>query len=363
MTGTGTQTDPYIVSTWDEFLAAIAQDGVYVNLAETYTWNLDEIYADSVIPSEIPIGYNTIVDGKDSVVTSSKVNFNTCDFSGTRATIKNLYFLRGKDGSFYHDCIYLLDSQSQVLSLPYQSSSRCRYKVVPDLVIDLNDRSSSTTITVNEGAEIYGNGLVIKNSRDLQFTIREAANYSYAATLHDVNIIDCLCQNRTMFDCGSGYGWGFNRCSVKAIVEYSMWNSGNYLSINQCNLSLTFLVPSTNALYAYRSFSVTDSNIYIYNANLSNKASFKNCYVCGEIPDTVTVTTVGLLGVNVICEIKTNKSFASYSSQQGIVINKDLAPNSGLTSGANGYTLLTTEEIRNPQKLFDAGIPINPTGG
>lgn len=360
MTGTGTQEDPYVVSTWDEFLTAIAQDGVYVNLAETYTWNLDEIYADSVIPSEIPIGYDTVVDGKNSIVTSTKVNYNTCDFSGTKATIKNLWFLRNKDTSFSGICIYLLDSASAILSLPTPGAFKCVYKFVPNLILDLDDEMYSITIKTYRGYEIYGNGLTIKNARDLQFSANMLNGFGGNTKIYNANIIDCLTVNRPPFAKNAAY-FELYECNIKMVIDHA-YLFQEHIYLYRSNLSLFFL---TSAYGTFTGIYANDCNIYIYNTNITNQVSgspvkFDNCYIGGEIPDSVLGNDVRIGGTNTICEIKTNKPIYAQTANH-VVINKDLAPNK--TSYISGMSFLTTEEIRNPQKLFDAGIPINPTGG
>lgn len=69
MTGTGTQNDPYIVSTWEEFVAQIAVSGAYVKIADNTVWDMNTIAPDGV----------------------SRINCQCTELDGNGAIIKNLH--------------------------------------------------------------------------------------------------------------------------------------------------------------------------------------------------------------------------------------------------------------------------------
>lgn len=48
MTGTGTQNDPYIVTTWDELATYVETDGAYIALSANSTWDINDWYTSSV---------------------------------------------------------------------------------------------------------------------------------------------------------------------------------------------------------------------------------------------------------------------------------------------------------------------------
>lgn len=73
MTGTGTQADPYVPSSWAEFVTAIGTANAYVSLAEGAVWDMNEI---------APSGAGTVT------VSATQV-------TGNGATIKNMYFNGG----------------------------------------------------------------------------------------------------------------------------------------------------------------------------------------------------------------------------------------------------------------------------
>lgn len=54
MTGSGTQADPYVPSTWGEFVTAIGTSGVYVSLAEGTVWDMNEI-APEGLSTDVPV--------------------------------------------------------------------------------------------------------------------------------------------------------------------------------------------------------------------------------------------------------------------------------------------------------------------
>lgn len=91
MTGTGTQNDPYIVDTWEDFVTAIGTSGAYVKVADDTVWDMNSI---------APEGIGRI--------------YCTCaELDGNGAEIHNLYFnAAGEYGVFYmynsvHDIRFL----------------------------------------------------------------------------------------------------------------------------------------------------------------------------------------------------------------------------------------------------------------
>ena len=71
MTGSGTQADPYIPTTWAEFVTAIGTSSAYVSVPEGTVWDMNEIQ---------PTGY------------SSAIEWKALRVDGNNAQIKNLYF-------------------------------------------------------------------------------------------------------------------------------------------------------------------------------------------------------------------------------------------------------------------------------
>lgn len=74
MTGTGTQSDPYVPSTWSEFVTAIGRDAAYVSVPEGTEWDMNEVVPEG-IDTEIPVKCRKI--------------------EGNGSTIKNLVLMSG----------------------------------------------------------------------------------------------------------------------------------------------------------------------------------------------------------------------------------------------------------------------------
>lgn len=82
MTGTGTQIDPYIVSTFGDFLTAIETSGAYVELNEDINIAEDETYKHGLT---IAVNFNCAnVDGNDHSITNIKITaINAVTYTGS----------------------------------------------------------------------------------------------------------------------------------------------------------------------------------------------------------------------------------------------------------------------------------------
>ena len=90
ITGTGTQADPYIVDTWEDFVTAVKPKGVYVEVKPDTVWDFNDLFPEQA-PS-IEIGAVRI-DGKGLVIKNPRIygsfiTFNTAN--GNTVTIENL---------------------------------------------------------------------------------------------------------------------------------------------------------------------------------------------------------------------------------------------------------------------------------
>lgn len=74
MIGTGTQADPYIVSTWEDFVTAIGTEQAYVEFPENTIIDMNDV---------IPEGINTVI------------NIRCIQFDAKGGEIKNLFFTTG----------------------------------------------------------------------------------------------------------------------------------------------------------------------------------------------------------------------------------------------------------------------------
>ncbi len=89
MNGTGTQTDPYIPATWDEFVTAVGKSGVYVSLPEGGgVFNMNEIAPEGGLTIRIKCAE---INGNDWEINNSyNIQFNAADYD---TIVNKLHFL------------------------------------------------------------------------------------------------------------------------------------------------------------------------------------------------------------------------------------------------------------------------------
>lgn len=113
MTGTGTKTDPYIITTWDELTTTVTQNDVYIELGS----DIDGKELGAItIPNtggsgSYPLNC-ALLDGKGHSIKNLFLLDSTYVFSGVRAnTIKNLTFT-----NIYlsHSSLFLFDDQTHL---------------------------------------------------------------------------------------------------------------------------------------------------------------------------------------------------------------------------------------------------------
>lgn len=80
MTGTGTQNDPYVVSTWPDFVTAVGTTGAYVEVVPGTVWDFNTI---------APEGAPTVT------LTAAHINGQGCTLKNVRAERPFLYFSAG----------------------------------------------------------------------------------------------------------------------------------------------------------------------------------------------------------------------------------------------------------------------------
>ena len=88
MTGTGTQNDPYIVSTWEEFVAQIATSGAYVKIADNTVWDMNTIAPEGINQNTV-LGIYCNLDGNGAIIKNLRGTGST--FLSVGNTTKNLY--------------------------------------------------------------------------------------------------------------------------------------------------------------------------------------------------------------------------------------------------------------------------------
>lgn len=88
MTGTGTQADPYIVDTWEDFVTAVGTSGAYVEVAPDTFWDMNDIS-----PEGVTIDWNcTSLQGNGAVIARPTVlEGNLINIGGSCQNIENIH--------------------------------------------------------------------------------------------------------------------------------------------------------------------------------------------------------------------------------------------------------------------------------
>lgn len=136
ITGTGTQADPYVVTTWDELVAKAAESGKYVKLGNNIDMN-----------DEYPEGITTYctlncteLDGDGKIIKNLSINGVSCVFKAGSSNmdvknikIENLYFISTSGSKYFIDnstkkATFTQLSVSGRFSAPQQGSLVCIFK-------------------------------------------------------------------------------------------------------------------------------------------------------------------------------------------------------------------------------------------
>lgn len=136
ITGTGTQVDPYVVTTWDELVSKAAESGKYVKLG-----------ADIDMNDEYPEGITTYctlncaeLDGDGKAIKNLAINGVSCVFKAgsnnvdvKNIKIENLYFISTSGSKYFIDnstkkATFTQLSVSGRFSAPQQGSLVCIFK-------------------------------------------------------------------------------------------------------------------------------------------------------------------------------------------------------------------------------------------
>ena len=105
MTGTGTQADPYIVYTWDEFVS-VADKAVYITCPDNLVWDMSEILPDGLV-RDVTITVKEF-DGNGLIIKNLYANGGKLDFyiGGNHQYIKRVSFLEISTSSEHKDALF-----------------------------------------------------------------------------------------------------------------------------------------------------------------------------------------------------------------------------------------------------------------
>lgn len=87
ITGTGTQADPYIVDTWEDFVTAAGTSGAYVKIAEGVVFDMNAIAPEGAPAVTVAAAH---IDGKGATIEAARVNTAFLNLAESTKTIENL---------------------------------------------------------------------------------------------------------------------------------------------------------------------------------------------------------------------------------------------------------------------------------
>jgi hypothetical protein len=303
MTGTGTQTDPYIVDNWDDFITATGESGAYVAFPE----GGGVIDVDKVYPLGVP-----------------KITMNCTQIDG------NGWEIRG---------LYMDVSGSAITFLP------------------------SSTITINDLSFLNVN---IKSSEHMFFTSASTTS-TRTTTLNNMKISGRFAStgesiNSTVFGGGSSnykVTRILNRCSINLelvgyYTHFCYSSSGDYkTTINFCNIYLNVMNHKAN-WGVFR-------DLYSKGSIIRGKYNLNSAYVEQMFDYINAGSDLVFLG-----EITTDNSTQKISycdngdaATTKVLFNKDNISDKMTTynKGSSAY-LCTTEQLKDADYLKSIGFPI-----
>lgn len=93
MTGTGTQADPYIVDTWEDFVTAVGATGAYVEIPPGTVWDMNDISPEGVVQTTVRCAK---INGNGATINNARITNEALlnvSSSVTSTTIENLNIL------------------------------------------------------------------------------------------------------------------------------------------------------------------------------------------------------------------------------------------------------------------------------
>lgn len=108
MTGTGTQTDPYIADTWSNFVSAVNNTSAYVKIPENTVWDMNEILPDG-LTNYVKVRCNEI-EGNFAEIRNLRVSASKifCFYASTNVNRLNLLNITD---TTYNSSRYWFDSE------------------------------------------------------------------------------------------------------------------------------------------------------------------------------------------------------------------------------------------------------------
>lgn len=264
MTGSGTQTDPYIVSEYKDFISAIKQSGIYIKCEKNVLWDMNNIdpTGDKYHNTEINVKCREI-DGNGAIILNlcSKLNGEIFDIGGYNLIMKNLKFrnlrLTNNTRLIYsytksfnvNDCEFTgyLSNGSKILEILGSSSAYCT----------LHCRRNLFVLDVFSESWIIPNCNSYSNAKydDCVFLIN--GNYTQADNTHYDAIAFYNCYFDGLFpmkairyqgDCNVINAGIQPNCDFSDVEALTVINSDKCEDINSLSLSSYIILATTEQL-------------------------------------------------------------------------------------------------------------------
>lgn len=224
--------------------------------------------------------------------------------------------------------------------------------------IDMNEIAPQGVGNITVSAELVdGKGHTISN-------IREDGNSMFnivpGCTMQNINFKNFIAtSNFFTYSNNSGRRYFYN-CVFTGVVE-----GGNFITQGGtsfqfdsnanagCGFNISFnngTLWNSNENYPIQ---FNDSNLNFKNFNSNKLTYLENCYISGNITKNLTI----LHSKNSVfdCDVPENITITLSTANSNILINSDKCK--GTVSGS-GYTLVTTEQLKNAEYLESIGFPI-----
>lgn len=172
MTGTGTQADPYIVDTWEDFVTAVGTTGAYVEVAPDTVWDMNNIS-----PEGVTIDWNcTSLQGNGAVIARPTIlEGSILNIGGSCQNIENIRIEKAivNNGNFirYGQSSNTVTIKNSFISVVlYDSIFENHYKTgdnnftIDTSIISITGHGDSY-IQVNSTSNNYNQRLIMNNSR------------------------------------------------------------------------------------------------------------------------------------------------------------------------------------------------------
>lgn len=170
MTGTGTQTDPYIPENWEEFVEAVGKDGAYVSCPENAVWDMNEsmpagitsainIKAKQILGNNMTIKNPTFINSMAFDIKSEICEIIKLNFLNIYTTMNSTHCFSSVKTTFFRNCKFSgIISHGSFFSQDY-----------PNTKFNFTNDTGGNPKGCSFNLEFYGNGTMYTGSPEAKF--------------------------------------------------------------------------------------------------------------------------------------------------------------------------------------------------